>query len=200
MAARISRRLTSGAELLSISALGARGNNVYLAALTRNGSPDIFISTNNGGSFALSRSVIPLTTFAFGSDALYATGPGGVYFSGNNGAYWTPVNSGLVNRTVNRLAVKGETLLAGRRRLWCLRRDQPAARRACQRFRRELSQRRRIGRRFNRGCLRPEFSDYNTSRRINASAFCARWHAGRPERRIWTGLQRPSSLSAPGTD
>jgi uncharacterized protein (TIGR03437 family) len=98
---------------MGISAIAARGNNVYIADAS-SFSPGIFVSTNNGESFMASQSSLQANGFAFSGGTIYArTEFSGVYFSINNGLNWTPINAGLANRVVSALAVKGETLLAG---------------------------------------------------------------------------------------
>lgn len=102
-----------GATLNSISALAARGANVYLGA-TANNTPYVFVSENNGQSFTPSKSSFAFSRFALGDATLYAGSlSDGVFFSTDNGSHWTPVNAGLAARAVTALAVKGDAVLAG---------------------------------------------------------------------------------------
>jgi uncharacterized protein (TIGR03437 family) len=102
-----------GSPLSLLGAIAARGNNVYFGA-TVNNIPRVFVSTNNGESFTPSQtSLRGVNAVAFKGDTIYAGTLDGVFYSTNNGINWTPINAGLINRMVNTLAIKADTVLAG---------------------------------------------------------------------------------------
>lgn len=110
--------VNSSASISSAQCIIAQGNQVLFGGEAYNpnvgGESRIFASTDNGGSFTLSRSLLAANALAFSNDTLYAaTSANGIYFSKNQGSNWTPINTGLLTRAVTALTVKDETLLAG---------------------------------------------------------------------------------------
>ncbi|HQR33706.1 MAG TPA: hypothetical protein PLK30_13290 [Blastocatellia bacterium] len=110
--------VNSSASIISAQCILAQGNQVLFGGQAYNpnvGSDNrIFVSTDKGGSFTLSRSLIAANALAFSNDTLYAaTSANGIYFSKNQGSNWTPINAGLLTRSITALAVNGEMLLAG---------------------------------------------------------------------------------------
>ncbi|MBL8203271.1 MAG: hypothetical protein JNM09_03515 [Blastocatellia bacterium] len=101
-----------GVTLGGTAAIATRGNSVYFTGAV-SGNARVIFSTNDGQSFTTSQSYLAMSGFAFSSNALYASAfNDGVCFS-TNGSNWTPFNAGLPTRTINAIAVKGETVLAG---------------------------------------------------------------------------------------
>jgi photosystem II stability/assembly factor-like uncharacterized protein len=77
-----------------------------------NYSDSVFLSTNNGVSWAAANTDLPLnipiTALAVsGTNLFTGTLGGGVFVSTNNGSNWTSVNNGLMNKDVRALAVSG---------------------------------------------------------------------------------------------
>lgn len=101
-----------GFTLAGTSALAARGSNIYFT-VSVSGNSRVLLSTDNGQSFTPSQSYLAMNGFAFSGNTLYASAfNDGVCFS-TNGSNWTPFNAGLPTRSINAIAVKGETVLAG---------------------------------------------------------------------------------------
>ncbi len=103
---------TLGVTVNGTGALATRGSNVYFSGSV-SGNSRVLLSTDNGQSFTASQSYLAMSGFAFSGNTLYASAfTDGVCFS-TNGSNWTPFNAGLPTRTINAIAVKGETLLVG---------------------------------------------------------------------------------------
>lgn len=101
-----------GTTLSATGAIIARGSNIYFT-VSVSGNFRVVLSTNDGQSFTPSQSYLAMNGFAFSGNTLYASAfNDGVCFS-TNGSNWTPFNAGLPTRTINAIAVKGETVLAG---------------------------------------------------------------------------------------
>lgn len=104
----------NGLTNLNVTGIAAAGNTVYVGT---NGSPSVFISTNNGTNWsAVSGSahftgwgpyVQSVTTF--GEKNVFAgTFLGGVYLSTDKGSNWTPIYDGFVgNPLVGTMAISG---------------------------------------------------------------------------------------------
>ncbi|MBS1791232.1 MAG: hypothetical protein JST85_26205 [Acidobacteria bacterium] len=110
--------VNASASINSAQCIIAQGNQVLFGGEAYNpnvgSEPRIFASTDNGGSFTVSRSMLAANALAFSNDTLYAaTSANGIYFSKNQGRNWTPINTGLLTRSITALTAKGETLLAG---------------------------------------------------------------------------------------
>jgi uncharacterized protein (TIGR03437 family) len=101
-----------GFTLAGTGAIVTRGSNVYFSG-SASGNSRVLISTNDGQSFTQSQSYLAMSGFAFSGNSLSASAfSDGVCFSAN-GSNWTPFNAGLPTRTINAIAVKGESVLAG---------------------------------------------------------------------------------------
>lgn len=106
----------TGLANLVIRSFGVNGSNIFVG----DGSGRVYLSTNNGSSWAAAYSGISLTTvyaIVFGTGTnMFAGGTGsggGVYLSTNNGSSWTAVNTGLTNTSVFALLTDGSNIFAG---------------------------------------------------------------------------------------
>ena len=116
----------SGLAYNDVSALAVSGRNIFAgtwtrafpsanSATTENG---VFLSTNNGTSWAAADSGLPGTAatvkaLAVSGTNLFAGSWHGVFLSTDNGTSWTAVNSGLTDTHVYALAISGTNLFAG---------------------------------------------------------------------------------------
>ena len=102
-----------------ILGLVVSGNNIFAGGSNYYGLASIYLSTNNGASWAVVDTGLPnnisLTTLALSSNTIFAgCDHGGIYLSTNNGMSWTGVNNAFINSTkVTSFAVSGNNIFAG---------------------------------------------------------------------------------------
>ena len=99
---------TLGSSAQNVNCVTVDGANVLAGTAT-----GVFISADNGQSWSPSKTNLVVNDILRYGNQLYVATPTGVFFSPNNGVNWTQATMGMTSRSVNNLAVKGDTLLAG---------------------------------------------------------------------------------------
>lgn len=101
-------QVTLGNSTQNINCVTVDGVNVLAGTAT-----GVFISSDNGQSWSQSKTNLIVNDIVRYGNQLYVGTPTGVFFSSNNGVNWTQATTGMTSRSINNLAVKGDTLLAG---------------------------------------------------------------------------------------